>query len=299
MARKRVSINMDDCIKRYLSGEGLKPLAKSFGIGETTLRRRFVELGIPLRGPKEAHPFKPLPISDEEIFDRYQSGETKKDIARSLGVHDATIQRRLEQFGVEVAKNYSEAMKTRWKRLDQAGRYALVEAAHEATRGKKHSFNQLCRRALGVQHHCPNVSEAEKTVAKWLAGQGISIIPQQAVGPYNADLGAFPVAVEVFGGHWHASGRHAARMPKRTRYFFNEGWNVYIIWVNALHHPLLPQVTDDLVAFVQKSRSNPSFRGQYRVVWGNGQFISAGCSNDNDLSLVPSAERHDWARSSD
>src|SRR5690606_21844214 len=120
----------------------------------------------------------------------------------------------------------------------------------------------------------------------------------QAVGPYNADLGAFPVAVEVFGGHWHSHGRHAERLPKRTRYFFDRGWNVYIIWDYAHVHALSRSVTGDLIPFIERSRRDPTFRGQYRVVWGNGQLIASGSSEDDDLTLIPSGARGDYARTS-
>lgn len=296
MPRKSTKLDADDLIRRYTSGESLYQLATTFHVGKQTIKSILEENGVSIRNLAEARMNRRIPLDSEDILRRYLAGETKKAIAESLGVNQATVQRRLADFGITTAKNRSEAMKIRLSRMTPEERKALAEAANKAARGSKRSFQELCNRAKGVQEKGSHISKTERILAGWLLEKGISVIHQQAVGPYNIDLGAYPVAVEVFGGNWHATGKHAARLPERVNYLFNRGWNILIIWVNAIHHPLLPCVTDDIIAFIEQSRSNPSFRRQYRVIWGDGQFYSAGSGDDNNLALIPSGKRGQWSR---
>lgn len=297
MARKRTDIDMDDVIRRYLAGQSVRELAALYQCSEALLHKRLKEAGVS-RSPREARILsaakQPEPPYVDEIVRRYLAGERQYDIAAALGLNQASVSRWIIKRGVNISR--SEALQRRYARMTPEERRALAAKAHDAVRGVKRTPEDLAKRALSKQRSRAHVSEAEIILAGWLKERGISVIHQQAVGPYNADLGAFPVAVEVFGGQWHAHGRHAARLPKRTHYFFDQGWNVYIIWVNALHHPLTPDVTEDLVAFIERSRRDPSFRRQYRVVWGNGQFIASGSADDDHLTLIPSGARGDYRR---
>lgn len=125
---------------------------------------------------------------------------------------------------------------------------------------------------------------------------GVETTLQKAIGPYNADLAAYPVAVEIFGGNWHARGRHAARFPDRVRYFLDQGWNLVIVWVLDRRRwqsaiPLTPAAADYIASFVQLTRRDPSTRGQYRVIWGDGKEAATDGLDLNELALVPSRRR--------
>jgi hypothetical protein len=66
----------------------------------------------------------------------------------------------------------------------------------------------------------------------------------------------------------------------------DRGWDVYFIpvWDSW---PLIPAVADHLVAYAQLRRGDPSARREYRVVWGAGQFVTAGSAQDDDFSTDP------------
>jgi very-short-patch-repair endonuclease len=169
-------------------------------------------------------------------------------------------------------------------------RAAQAASAHDAVRGMKRTDADLCKRALGKEQSA-KLYRAERALQDWLTERGLVTTPQKAVGKYNIDLAAFPVAVELFGGGWHAHGRHRARLDERTRYLFDEGWHLYIIWTHSRSHPLLPEIADDIVSFSQIASCDPSARREYRVVWGDGEFLSSGYSDDDELALIPSAIR--------
>ena len=83
--------------------------------------------------------------------------------------------------------------------------------------------------------------------------QGVGVIYQKAIGPYNADLAIGTVAVEVLGGQWHRIKHHG----KRLRYILDAGWDVIYIWVDAKHFPLGPGAAEYVIAHCE-FREEPS-----------------------------------------
>ena len=229
----------------------------------------------------------------DEIIRRYKSGETKKSIAKSFGVNEGVISLRLAKNGFPKAENRSEAMKTRLQRMTQEQRSSLTEPANNSLRGSNQSIEGLLKKALGVERQARITGAHEKTLSDIFIKNKIEFIPQKAIGVYNTDFAIGSVAVEVFGGNFHAYGAHRDRLFKRMNYILNSGWNIYIIWVDTKRSGLIGEsVFNDLLTFSQLSCVNPSFRGQYRVVWSDGHFISTGgCDNDDFSSVIPHGSR--------
>jgi hypothetical protein len=119
-----------------------------------------------------------------------------------------------------------------------------------------------------------------------LQDRGIPTIAQQAIGPYNCDLGAYPVAVEVFGGGWHWYGDHVAIVPKRFRYILDAGWHILAVKIDAAF-PLTSVTADYIAAYIQQARSDPSSRREYRVIRGAGETLASGSADDDQISIVP------------
>ena len=69
-----------------------------------------------------------------------------------------------------------------------------VDNVHVPCRGRHADFNELCRHALAKERF-GKLTRHELTLRDLLIERGIRTIPQQAIGPYNCDLGANPVAV--------------------------------------------------------------------------------------------------------
>ena len=164
-------------------------------------------------------------------------------------------------------------------------RHAQTEMAHLAVRGKPQSLEEQCAIALG-RERVARLNPSEQLLAAMLRARGLSIIPQQAIGPYNCDIGASPVAVEIWGGHWHWSPEHMARTPKRMRYLMDGGWHIWVIQVTR-QYPLTPEHADEVVAFVQETRRDPAMVRQYRMVRRAGEVFTTGSAKDHEITIIP------------
>ena len=224
-----------------------------------------------------------LPI--REIVTLYNAGTSINALAKQFRVSRPTITNRLELTGIKL-RNQSESETLKWNKMSPEMRENQVEAAHEASKGRVMPIEEKIKRARTVEKRLYNVSPYEITLAEMLLERRIKTIPQKAIGPYNCDLAAFPVAVEVFGGNWHWSGRHLRRIKKRINYILNAGWSVYMIPVTA-SWPLTDAVADYCAAYIEQARSDKAFTCEYRVVWGAGKFETAGTLDDDDVSIEP------------
>src|ERR1035437_4363050 len=112
---------------------------------------------------------------------------------------------------------------------------------------------------------------------------------QKAIGAYNTDLFIDPISVELFGGSWHSTNsRSSQHFSDRLRYMLDQGWNQVIIWVDTLKWPMSEVVADYVVAFLEQSRSDPTFRRQYRVIFGDGKVVPVAELDINNLTSIPS-----------
>ncbi len=195
------------------------------------------------------------------------------------------IRRVLEIAGVEV-RGQSAAEFLKWSKMGTKARAKQTAAANEAARGRVCSFEELCLKAKIREERPSNVSSYETKLRAMLLKRGIVCEPQKAIGPYNCDLAAAPVAVEIWGGGWHFGGHHMARTPKRFRYLFDNDWDILVIVLNH-RFPLTTAVADYVAAYVQEARRNPSTVGQYRVIWGAGKFSVSGSAKDDEFSFIP------------
>jgi len=207
-----------------------------------------------------------------DLLQRYVAGESENKLAREAGINRWTFRRRLLEAGI-APRNQSESESVKWANMSPATRRAQVAAAHNAVRGTKRTYAAGARRALGVQRTLANASPIEFALADALRERGLSVTQQRAIGMYNVDvaLDACALAVEVFGGNWHACGSHAARFHQRVVDLLNGGWHLVIIWVDGRRYPLGVGAINHLVALSQELGRNPAAPRQYRVMLGNGQ----------------------------
>jgi very-short-patch-repair endonuclease len=167
-----------------------------------------------------------------------------------------------------------------------AERQAQVAAANVAATGRQKTFAEQCLAAQTRQERRSHASTYEGTLERLLAERGIAIVPQCAIGPYNCDLGAYPVAVEIFGGHWHWHGYHLRVAEKRLNYLLNAGWHVLAILVNKTF-PITDATAEYVAAYIESARGDPARRREYRVIRGAGELIAAGSVDDEKISIVP------------
>lgn len=225
-----------------------------------------------------------LPI--EDIAERYVDGETEQRLALEFGVSRTAIRRRLIHAGVHIRGN-REATLLCWKNMSAEQRRRQVRAAHLAVTGRKMSFKERCRRAKSHESNPFGrfFSPLEARMAEMLLARGIKLTQQKAIGPYNVDIAAFPVAVEMEGGGWHRYGRHKTRFPERTKYILNSGWSMLIFPVTK-QFPLTEAVADYAVSYIHGMRRLKSRIREYRVVWGAGDFVFRRSLEDDDFAIV-------------
>jgi len=233
-----------------------------------------------------------FPLDVEHLVREYLAGRSVLDLAREFGVSRNVIDRRLDRAGIE-RRGRSAANIVRMSKLTPEERSANAAAAHAAIRGTARSFETKVRVALAKQASGVIDSEWEAMVAADLRSCGIDPIPQLAIGPYNCDIAAHPVAVEVFGGHWHFSGRHLARAEERIRYLGDAGWHVLMLVINERVPAYRYTVAtgDHLVAYIKQARANPAAPRKYRVIDCRGQALAAGRCDDDNIAIEP-AFRH-------
>lgn len=279
MTRKWEPPNGDDLIKRYRSGESIGSIARNLSVSSKAVNNFLRRNGVEIRSK--------VIQSIPGLVERYQSGESVKSIADSTGVARTVVQRLLIAEGIHPRGQVEANRLLAAERTPEQHR-ANTQAAHAAVRGRPQSAEHRVRIAVARERNQTSASPAELLLAEWLKDLGPT--PQKAVGPYNVDLAIGPVAVEVFGGHWHSHGHHAARTPERARYILDQGWLLVVVWVTAKHRLQRP-VADHLRSLVQQASGNPSLAGQYRVVWGDGEDATAACPDLNHLALVPTIRR--------
>lgn len=279
MPAKWVPSDLHYLIRRYERGESLTRLAQTEGISSAVIVRVLTEQNVPIRRPNKRW----VPRNGAVVIERYVRGESVKSIASALGVSRATLTKWLQQQGVTL-RTQTDANRTMAAARTPKQRAAYTEAAHNAVRGKRQSIEHRTRIARSRERNVTSASSSERLIGEWLSD--LQPVPQKAVGPYNIDLAVGPVAVEVFGGHWHATGHHAARTTKRARYILNEDWTLVIVWVTNRHR-LKPAVANYIRTVHEVARRGPSLRGQYRVIWGDGEDVTERCPDLDQLAVVP------------
>lgn len=233
-----------------------------------------------------------VPPDLDNLLKRYRSGESEQQLAQSYGVGRSVIRRILTENGVQP-RGIGEAQLLRMQRLSPEERQALAAAAHAAVRGTKQSVEHRESIARTNSTRFNNVSKIEMVIAGWLRERTQDVRQQTAIGPYNSDITFSGVAVEVYGGNWHFTGRHQARAQKRIRYVLDQGWHLVIVLI-GIEFPLMPRVADYLISFAEQTGGGPSPIRQYRMVGGNGELLA---SADSDADKVP--HEYPFARTRD
>jgi len=226
-----------------------------------------------------------IPLSIKKIAKLYKQGMSENALSKQFNVSRSTIRNRLLSTNIHI-RTQSEAETIKWANMNLIARANQVRAAHKARIGQQVSWTTKCKRAKTIEKHPPNNSPYEIKLAKMLLKRGIKTIPQKAIGGYNCDLAAYPVAVEVFAGKWHWYGNHIAITEKRFRYILNSGWFIYVVAINN-SFPLTDAVAHHLASYIQSIRRDKPIRCQYRVVWGANEFITKGSLKDKHISIIP------------
>lgn len=288
--------HVDNAVAEYVTGISCQVAAARHGVSQSRLRSTLRERGL-WRDKAARYATSAAKTSttnaaksgipSEEIVSRYIAGESSNALATAYGVSRRAIDYRLNTAGV-ARRGCGDANRLMMSTRTPEENARNISAAQHAVRGMTRTMDDLTRTAATREARQIGVSDHEVTLAGALRGQGLTVTPQKAIGPYNVDLATGTVAVEVFGGGWHAHGRHRERTPKRMRYILDQGWNLVIVWASLNRWPVSSGARDYIVTFDELTRRDPSVRGEYRVIWGDGKDSTAQCENVDDLAVKPS-----------
>lgn len=275
--------NQGDLIQRYQAGETISKLAMEWDIPKTTLRRRLDKLGV--REDRRSHRLKTIPRLAAFIA-RYRAGESVNSLCIEAGVKRFAFTAALQRAGVHT-RGQSEAETAKWQQMPADVRSRQVAHAHDAVRGTTTPLVVMQRQAIGRQRK-PRTTPVERLLSQWLIDAGFPITPQKAVSCYNIDIAIDmpPIAVECFGGGWHASGHHRIIHEKRFNYLLDQGWHVIIVWIDARRYPLSMGARDYIIAFAKEASRDPSMTRQYRVILGDGQTAPSRSSYLNTRPVI-------------
>ena len=236
-----------------------------------------------------------LNLDVDDLVRRYKLGASVKKLAEDCGCARGVVEGRLRERGV-VLRGRSEAMCVRMAATPVEERQRIVSKAHDAVRGRVHSEEEKVRRAktrhelqLGISTYA---RELQLPLEK-LCGR---VHLEWPVGRYNLDLAldAFPIAVEIHGGGWHSSGRHAARRTERLEYLRRCGWSIVEVWqIQSGWDPLA--VAYQIGAIHKLLGPNPPAIGEHWMLRCDGELAPALRSYGHDIAAVDSASRRDNA----
>lgn len=308
MPAKGSDADFEHAIEVYVTGVSAEDAAQRFHVGVERLRDELIARGL-WRSYRESRRLaaernsvlqrERAGLPDAEIVARYLAGESENALAHAYGVSRSVVAARLRAAGVE-RRDMTTANRMIQARRSPEERKRGIMAAQAAQRGRKHTLEFRSKIALTRQLRRTHVSPAEELLTLWLRERlpECQIVPQYAIGPYNVDVGIVaerPIAVEIFGGAWHAQFKR--RNPDRLRYLLDAGWNLIIIWVHIQRWPLSLAAADYVASFAQQASGDPAVGSQYRVIWGDGQEVPVESLNLDNLTLIPSRRAAKRARS--
>jgi very-short-patch-repair endonuclease len=230
-----------------------------------------------------------------DLIERHKSGVSIKELSKETGIGRKTITRRFESVGF-VQRNRSESMFVRMANTAPEERARLAAAAHEAVKGRKHTINEQIQRAKTREIRRIGISRTEQILSQMLNDLGFLVTPQKAIHTYNVDIAinGSPVVVEVFGGGWHASGKHLIRHRQRFDYLINNGYYPIVVWVDGTKFPLESGAANYIVANIEEIRRAKPVWSKEKMIRGNGDPVSIfRLDNDDIAGVVPPNTRDD------
>lgn len=221
----------------------------------------------------------------DDLCQRYEAGETPNELAKCLGVSRTAIRNLLIRRGLKL-HTMSEVLLRRNASLGPAERLRRVSAAHDAIRGKTRPDQELIKRARTIQD-IREPTPIEALMIGLIEARGFDCVPQKAVGRYNVDIAIEEsrVAVEIFGGHWHAGGRHARRHRQRCDYILDSRWALIIVWVTR-DYPIDVGAVDQIITLCEGRRRAQPKRRQEIVIRGDGKPTAIGQQNFEGGSTI-------------
>jgi very-short-patch-repair endonuclease len=290
-------VNLDKAIELYESSDlGYQFIANDLNVSKRLLLARLTERGT-LRGQQasnnlamqrgQATRLAARNFPEDFICAAYADGASENELAKMHECSRLIIKKILERHGIPRRDN-ADANRLMMADRTPEENARNAQAAHDASRGSVKTWEQRCESAK-KRHGAVPALATELLYAAWLRLHGLKVVHQHAVGPYNCDLTipAVGVAVEIFGGNWHGTGKHAGMFAERAQYILDQGWLLVVVWVDQAKKRLAEASADYIVSLVEQAGRDPSLRGQYRVIWGDGEVVPTEGRQLDELAAVP------------
>jgi hypothetical protein len=234
----------------------------------------------------------PDTINLDDLVKEYRNGVSENALARKFGVQRRVIRRYLLDAGI-TPRDRSAAMVVRMAKASPADRKGLTLPANIARRSRAPSSLELERKARWRQSALQREGAGELDLIKMLGKRRCATSHQYAIGPYNIDILAGSVAVEVHSQTAYPHNRRSTR--KRIEYLFDRGFNV--LYVLCAQHVTDEKKTvkvsipaaaaaDYIATFAEFTKGDPSFRRQYRMIRRTGELVASASGDLDNITLV-------------
>lgn len=212
-------------------------------------------------------------INANNLIEAYKSGQSIKQLSIVNNVSRNVIYRILRENNI-ATRNRSEAMFNRMAQTSFAEKQHIALAANIARRTIPTSDVENIRKALAAEKLLYKAGEGEKEIFDFLSEKGYNPVWQKAFKSYNFDIAVGNVAVEI--SVCTSNPLKLAHNLKKVVECTKFGWNFIFVWCKPHKVIFSDAAYNDIIAYIERSNSDKSFIGQYRVIRCNGEFYTAG-----------------------
>lgn len=276
---------INDCIKLNIQGLNLCDIAQKFGIDRVKLSAFLAQNGHRLihykRGGNQY-----IQLPNETIKRLFLEGWSVQALAKHFKVARGTISKRLQEEGINP-RNRQEASLVRMSKLSINERKHLVKNANDTLRNKPTNVERLKKAAKfrEINPYKRIFGFGESELYELFVQHGFSVEKQVAFDIYNLDLLVnHSIAVEISSGcrNPFKVKKYAEKVKKLT----NSGYGV--LWIFAGTKDEIILNLSNLITYFERTCTNPSFIGQYRVIRCGVQRITRIRNERGQFACIPS-----------
>jgi len=264
-------------LARLYFEEGLpvKKIGDMFGMGELSVAQRLKNAGFTLRQRQGGRrPSVPLSELERLYFTEKMSAN---EVGTTVGLDGETVRKRLRNAGHALRKPIEGRDLAAWR---------MSDVKRRATYGGTHRMERHAMAKERRSQHRSKVPENERILLQFLTARGLTeCVQQRAVGIYNVDFATPTVAIEVVGGRRKGSARAGlASTAERIYAILHAGFRMIEILHREPVDPLQEGAADEVISFIEHTKTLPPSIREYRMVGGAGQLLAVF---KVDLNNVP------------
>ncbi|WP_420856660.1 helix-turn-helix domain-containing protein [Sulfuritortus calidifontis] len=276
MTRPLEFSDLDDLVTRYLSGASIKQLAIERGCSRGALTRALRLAGVSLRDRAEAGRASWQAIKRTD-------GWRERFLAKAWAAADAR-NADIERAVISLYRNGLTSARMIAMRLGVAKPTVLDMLKRRGLGGDRWNHRRAAANVGGF--NAAMQCKVEPAFGAQFVARGLDFVHQAAIGTRNVDFSfhAERVAVEIVRRHWNDA---KSLRRERLEQIFCAGWRMFIVYDPVQRGIDIGACTDQLVAFLEFVRGNPSAPGQYWMVDGEAQPFPESRVQLHHFSRIP------------